>query len=118
VVSSSAVSGGRGLWLSLSRLERPSWLGFLLLGTDHVFLSANIAERNVGRTQQSGGTVLASSAKWGGADPTDNVVKDNVVLENRPFDIRWDETGSGNVFRNNTCHTSEPSWICVGLSWG
>jgi hypothetical protein len=94
---------------------RPSWLGFLLLGTDHVLLSGNLVEGNVGRTSQSGGIMLASSAKYGGADPTNNVVRDNVIVKNRPFDIRWDEAGSGNVFRNNLCRRSEPSWICAGF---
>jgi hypothetical protein len=90
-------------------------VGFLLSGTQNVVLSANIAERNAGPPQRAGGIVLVSSAGSLGPDPTDNVVKDNVALKNRPFDIRWDETGSGNLFRNNTCHTSEPSWICAGL---
>jgi hypothetical protein len=94
------------------------WLygvGFLLLGTQNVVLSANIAERNAGPSQQAGGIVLVTDNAWPrGPDPTDNVVKDNVVLKNGPFDVRWDETGSGNLFRNNLCHTSEPSWICAG----
>jgi parallel beta-helix repeat protein len=94
------------------------WLygvGFLLSGTQNVVLSANIAQRNAGPAGKAGGIVLVSSSGSLGPDPTDNVVKDNVALKNRPFDIRWDETGSGNLFRNNTCHTSEPSWICAGL---
>jgi parallel beta-helix repeat protein len=91
-------------------------VGFLLSGTQHVVLSANIAERNAGPGWRSGGIVLVSSAFERGPDPTDNVVKDNVALKNSPFDIRWDGTGSGNVFHTNTCHMSEPSWICAGSS--
>ncbi len=82
----------------------------MLLGTQHLVLSANIAERNAGPSQQAGGIVLVTDEPH----PTDNVVKDNVVLKNGPFDVRWDETGSGNLFRNSLCHTSEPSWICAG----
>jgi parallel beta-helix repeat protein len=92
-------------------------IGFLLSGTQNVVLAANVAERNAGPGLRSGGIVLVSSGTRG-TDPMDNVVTDNVALKNSPFDIRWDETGSGNVFRNNTCRTSEPSWICAGLLGG
>jgi parallel beta-helix repeat protein len=85
-------------------------VGFLLWGTERIVLSGNASTNNVGPTVRSGGIVLVSL----GNEPTDNVIERNVSLENGPFDIRWDETGSGNSFAGNTCGTSEPSWICPG----
>ncbi len=47
----------------------------------------------------------------GGVSSSDNLVKGNVILRNRP-DIFWDEGGTGNVFRHNVCRTSVPPALC------
>jgi len=93
-----------------------SGIGFLLFGSSQVTLSGNVAKGNVpsGTTVASGGIILASSASGGGADPTDNVIRGNVALNNEPFDVLWDGSGTGNVFQSNSCRTSQPPDICAG----
>ena len=59
----------------------------------------------------SGGIVARRPSRLG-ADPTDNVVSRNVAFHNKPADIVWDLTGTGNRFRHNLCARSLPSWIC------
>lgn len=91
-----------------------SGIGAVLLGTHHVTLSENTITGNhaTGPTLAAGGIVVASSKSIGGADPTANVIVDNTVFHNSPFDILWDGSGSGNSFPNNDCGTSKPAWIC------
>jgi hypothetical protein len=91
-----------------------SGIGFLLLGPHRLSLVANVARGNspTGPSLASGGIDLLSSAAIGGADPTDNLIAGNVALDNSPFDIFWDQTGSGNRFIANHCRTSQPPFIC------
>ena len=60
-----------------------------------------------------GGIVVFSTAFLGGADPTDNTVRDNEAHKNMPADIVWDETGSGNEVKDNDCHLAMPD----NLGW-
>jgi nitrous oxidase accessory protein NosD len=91
-----------------------SGIGFVLFGTQHVVLHDNTARDNraSGPTIPSGGIVVLSSKAVGGSDPMNNVVAHNTSLDNNPFDIFWDGSGSGNTFVQNNCKTSQPSWIC------
>jgi nitrous oxidase accessory protein NosD len=59
-----------------------------------------------------GGIVLVSSEDFGGSPAGNNRIAGNRVLNNRPFDLFWDEVGSGNVFNNNTCDRSRPPGLC------
>jgi nitrous oxidase accessory protein NosD len=91
-----------------------SGIGILLGGTHGSQVSGNavFGNRPAIDSPFSGGIVVKSTTSLGGADPTDNVVSRNVAFHNRPADIVWDETGSGNRFLRNLCRTSLPSWIC------
>jgi hypothetical protein len=91
-----------------------SGVGILLGGTQAVHVSHNdvFSNRPTNDSPFSGGIVVASTTELGGAEPTDNVVSGNTAFHNLPADIRWDETGSGNVFKRNVCGVSEPHWIC------
>lgn len=60
-----------------------------------------------------GGIVVFSTAFLGGADPTDNTVRDNEAHKNMPADIVWDKTGSGNEVKDNDCHLAIPD----NLGW-
>ncbi len=60
-----------------------------------------------------GGIVVFSTAFLGGADPTDNTVRDNDAHKNMPADIVWDKTGSGNEVKDNDCHLADPD----NLGW-
>ncbi len=91
-----------------------SGTGILLGGTHAVDVTKNhvFSNRPAIDSQLSGGIVVASTASLGGADPTDNVVSRNIAFHNKPADIVWDRTGTGNRFRRNHCALSMPSWIC------
>jgi hypothetical protein len=92
-----------------------SGTGILLGGTHAVEVTENqvFSNRPAIDSQLSGGIVVASTTtSLEGADPTDNVVSRNVAFHNKPADIVWDRTGTGNRFRRNHCALSMPSWIC------
>jgi hypothetical protein len=91
-----------------------SGVGILLGGTHAVHVSHNdvFSNRPANDSPFAGGIVVASTTELGGAEPTDNVVAGNTAFHNLPADIRWDGTGTGNVFKRNLCRVSEPRWIC------
>jgi nitrous oxidase accessory protein NosD len=87
--------------------------GILLLGATDSLVAWNVVRKNRGGRINSGGIVLLSAKQLdGGSNPKNNVVRRNLVIGNQPKDIRWDGTGSGNVFRNNACGTSKPNGLC------
>lgn len=89
-----------------------SGVGVLLLGAKGNTVHDNEILDNTptGPSAYTGGVVVAEGL--GGTPPTNNLVEDNVILRNEP-DIFWDETGTGNVFRNNECETSQPPGLCT-----
>ncbi len=92
-----------------------SGIGILLGGSDHVLLAGNVVDDNTPggfSAIPSGGIVVVSTAMIGGADPTNNTVVVNAAHGNSPYDVFWDETGSGNTFSHNFCGSSQPSFIC------
>ena len=91
-----------------------SGFGIALLGTDHVAVQGNLVTGNrpSGDTAFAGGIVLASSAAFGGTDPTDNVIRANQARDNDPADLVYDGSGSGNQFIRNDCGTSIPDGLC------
>lgn len=91
-----------------------SGIGFVLFGAQRTSLVANISQGNMptGPSIGSGGILVISSKVIGGSDPISDVVAQNVATGNKPFDIRWDKSGTGNRFIENQCNTSSPSWIC------
>jgi hypothetical protein len=92
-----------------------SGAGMVILGADGVRLKANHVMANVpsGAADISGGILVASSEPFGGSPPNDNSVRGNTVLRNKPLDIIWDGSGSGNIFLHNACKTSSPGSICA-----
>jgi parallel beta helix pectate lyase-like protein len=92
-----------------------SGIGIALIGSDHVVLRENVVRGNSPTGPSplgSGGIIVVDSTAIGGAAPTANRIIDNIARHNSPFDISWDESGTGNVFRNNHCGVSDPAWIC------
>jgi hypothetical protein len=96
--------------------EGPSGVGILLQGASDNEISRNVVVGNRGEAPSGGGIVLATAEpeEPGGEAiaPSGNVVRKNVVLRNRPFDISWDGTGTGNQFLDNLCRTSQPEGLC------
>jgi nitrous oxidase accessory protein NosD len=94
----------------------PSGMGILLLGAADNDISKNLVLRNRGEgiEGQGGGIVVVTGGEPGGpqVEPSGNTVRKNVAFRNQPFDISWDGTGSGVVFKGNRCATSQPEGLC------
>jgi hypothetical protein len=91
-----------------------SGIGIMLFGTTHANVWGNRVTKNLptGPSFTTGGIVVHSAGIVGGADPTGNVIANNFVHDNLTKDLRYDGTGSGNVFTNNDCGTSHPAGLC------
>ena len=88
-----------------------SGVGVAILGAQGVTIKKNAILANTpgGETAFSGGVLLARGEQ--GTAPKNNRITGNRIQRNRP-DLSWDRSGSGNVFRNNTCRTSRPRSLC------
>jgi hypothetical protein len=86
-------------------------IGIGLFGTKGIEVAGNNISGNVpnGQNPFSGGVVVAGNGE--GIAPRNNTVVANNFGHNKP-DIRWDGTGSGNVFGPNNCNTSVPARLC------
>jgi hypothetical protein len=93
-----------------------SGTGILIAGARGVTLRDNQALNNRPAVDSafSGGIVVASGKALGGGDPSDNLITRNLALHNRPADVVWDGTGTGNRFSRNQCATSKPAEVCGG----
>jgi parallel beta-helix repeat protein len=85
-------------------------IGIGLFGARGIEIAGNNISGNIpdGRNPFSGGVLVAG---YEGVAPRNNTVIANNFGNNRP-DIRWDGTGTGNVFRPNNCDTSVPARLC------
>ena len=57
----------------------------------------------------SGGIIVESG---NGVHPVNNTVQFNTAYKDKPFDISYDGTGSGDAFNGNHCSSSSPSDLC------
>jgi hypothetical protein len=91
-----------------------SGFGIALAGTERVVADGNLVTGNhpTGDTLFAGGIVVASTVAFGGADPTDNLVRGNRARNNDPADLVYDGSGAGNRFLDNDCATSIPDGLC------
>jgi nitrous oxidase accessory protein NosD len=89
-------------------------VGIALLGTKNVDVHDNAIRGNqrVEGSQAGGGVVVVNSKDQGGDVPVGNTVRNNVFSNNRPYDVFYDGTGSGNTFPGNDCNISRPAYIC------
>ena len=91
--------------------RRGCGIGIGLFGARTVEVAGNNISGNIpnGQNSFSGGVAVAGNGE--GVAPRNNTVLANNFGNNRP-DIRWDGTGSDNVFRPNNCDTSVPARLC------
>ncbi|MGH3029810.1 MAG: right-handed parallel beta-helix repeat-containing protein, partial [Gaiellaceae bacterium] len=91
-----------------------SGAGIVIAGADRVRVWRNkvLGHEASGPSPFTGGIVVVSSATAGGDDPSNNRIIRNTAFRNEPFDVFWDESGTGNRFRANRYATSDPEWIC------
>ncbi len=92
-----------------------SGIGIALAGVHDTLVADNTVRDNKpsGTSAFSGGIVIVSTMRGGGADPMNNTVRDNDLSNNKPVDIFWDGTGTGNKVRGNDCETAQPA----NLGW-
>ncbi|MEV4007099.1 right-handed parallel beta-helix repeat-containing protein [Actinomadura sp. NPDC049753] len=84
--------------------------GVLVFGGDHNTIERNAVLDNRGTLPYSGGIVLFPSPK--GQPARHNLIKQNLVKGNAPFDL-VDRSGSRtNRFIDNKCRTSNPRGLC------
>jgi hypothetical protein len=100
--------------------------GILIGGGDHIVLRANRVRENqpggepgiIHGVPVAGGIVVVSTADvsifegFYGSVAAHNLILNNTVLRNQPFDLVYDRQGSGNRFVSNTCETSSPAGLC------
>ena len=101
-------------------------VGILIGGGDHIVLRANRVLTNhpggepslINGVPLAGGIVVVSTANvsvfpgfYGGV-AEHNIIVDNAVLDNQPFDLVYDGLGTGNHFVSNRCETSLPARLC------
>jgi hypothetical protein len=101
-------------------------VGILIGGADHIVLSANRVLSNhpggdpslINNVPLAGGIVVVSTANvsvfpgfYGGV-AEHNIIANNAVLDNQPFDLVDDGLGTGNHFVSNRCETSLPAGLC------
>jgi parallel beta-helix repeat protein len=103
-------------------------VGILIAGGQHIQLRDNVVRGNhpksgatpgsVNGVSLAGGIVLISTADisvfpgFTGSVESDNAVVGNRVTRNQPFDLAYDQHGTGNRFRDNDCRTSTPAGLC------
>ena len=101
-------------------------VGILIGGGDHIVLRANRVLTNhpggepslINNVPLAGGIVVVSTANvsvfpgfYGGV-AEHNIIANNVVLDNQPFDLVNDGLATGNHFISNRCETSLPAGLC------
>ena len=101
-------------------------LGVLIAGGDHIVLRDNTVRANqpsgdptiIDCVALAGGITVVSTASvsvfpgYYGSDAAHNIILNNAVLDNQPFDLAYDGLGTGNQFLSNTCGTSYPAGLC------
>jgi hypothetical protein len=103
-------------------------VGILIAGGDHIVLRENRVSTNqpggdpsiIHGVPLAGGIVVVSTADvsvfpgfYGGV-ASHNLILNNTVRGNQPFDLVYDRQGSGNRFVSNKCDTSSPAGLCRG----
>ncbi len=101
-------------------------VGILIGGADHIVIRENRVLANhpggepslINGVPLAGGIVVVSTANvsvfpgfYGGV-AEHNIIVDNAVVDNQPFDLVYDGLGRGNLFFSNRCETSLPGWLC------
>ena len=98
----------------------------MIAGGDHIVLRENRVGENqasgdptiINGVPLAGGIVVVSTANvsvfpgfYGGV-AEHNIIENNDVVDNNPFDLVYDDLGTGNHFVSNRCETSLPAGLC------
>jgi parallel beta-helix repeat protein len=62
------------------------------------------------------GNLIKNSAEYGIAltqGSSDNVITGNLIMKSGVFDLYWDTTGTGNVWKADVCQKSSPPGLCA-----
>ena len=90
-----------------------SGIGIALSGANDTKVLKNKVQgnKNLHESAVGSGGILVQKGT-GGTVPKNDLVKQNKLSKNSPFDIDWDSTGTV-TFKKNTCTTSSPSGLCA-----
>jgi hypothetical protein len=99
-----------------------SGTGVLLTGTRNTVVRRNLVVGNAAssgtQSPLAGGIVAGPVGTFGSRPSADDVIINNVVRGNQPFDlIRFPDAGEGLTFVRNLCETSSPAGLCGGVPW-
>ncbi|MFG3030038.1 nitrous oxide reductase family maturation protein NosD [Streptomyces sp. NPDC048253] len=92
-----------------ARLDALQGTGIVLTGAEDSLVTRNVIKDNVGKSPLSGGIVLFKS--FVGTTSERNRISDNLLRGNSP-DLVNTDTGKGNTFEGNSCHSSKPAGLC------
>jgi parallel beta-helix repeat protein len=101
-------------------------IGVLIAGGDHIVLRENTVRANqpsghptiIDGVALAGGIVVVSTASvsvfpaYYGSVASHNIILNNAVLDNQPFDLVYDGLGTDNHFVSNICGRSSPAGLC------
>jgi parallel beta-helix repeat protein len=88
-------------------------IGILGASNNHILHNTVWGNQPSGPTVTSGGIALFDTTQGdGGSTPNGNEIRANVLYRNKAFDINDDQSGHGNTFAKNKCHTSNPAGLC------
>jgi hypothetical protein len=90
-----------------------SGVGIALIGVKSVVVGGNAIWGNQPtKTSAIKGGIAVGSSQSPKIAPTGNIVRANQAYNNKPDDITYDGTGSGNKFVDNKCDKSNPNGLC------
>jgi parallel beta-helix repeat protein len=87
-----------------------SGAGIFVGGADHTTLFRNEVDDNGSNGAGLAGGILVG--KNSGFVPNHDLIKYNNAIDNVPYDLLWDGTGSRIRFVKNVCDTSQPPGLC------
>jgi parallel beta-helix repeat protein len=87
-------------------------IGILSASNNHILHNTVWGNHPTGPTASSGGIVLFDANQGHGSTPNGNEIRANVLYRNQQFDINDDQSGHGNTFSKNKCHSSNPAGLC------
>jgi nitrous oxidase accessory protein NosD len=97
-----------------SESEPPlSGIGIALLGAANTSVANNTVTGNSKGNNESlaSGGILAMTLPGAPTAPSNDIIRNNHLSANSPFDLFWDMTGT-TTFKGNHCTTSSPSGLC------